>query len=192
MKHSGARSTLRRGLLVALSIGLLGLWGPFKTEAANKDQAPVAKADTPSKTRITADRMISEGQKHFVEFIGTVKVVQDNTIITSDRLKIFYRKKEQNDTTTRLAGNHAITRMIATGNVVIRLENGIAHTKTAEYDMTTQLVTLTGPDSTFTSGESSLSGSKIVFHREKGNIKAEGGNRKQVEVVFSSTESTDQ
>ena len=42
---------------------------------------------------ILADQLITDGEKMWAEFTGTVKAVQGATVITSDRLKIFYRRE---------------------------------------------------------------------------------------------------
>jgi len=49
------------------------------------------------KVYITADKLIAESDAKYAEFIGNVRAVQEDTVITADRLKIFYKKVEDNN-----------------------------------------------------------------------------------------------
>ena len=45
---------------------------------------------------ITSDRLISNNKAGYAEFIGHVKAIQGDTVITSDKLKIFFKKNTKN------------------------------------------------------------------------------------------------
>jgi lipopolysaccharide export system protein LptA len=44
------------------------------------------------KIHITADKLISDNDADYAEFIGNVRATQEDTVITADSLKIFVKK----------------------------------------------------------------------------------------------------
>jgi len=137
------------------------------------------------KTHITADTLIVDGNSDRAEFIGNVKVVQGTTVITSDRLKIFYQKdiaKPEDN----VKGKESIKEIIATGNVNILFDDKIAKTQHAVYTAKTRIFTLTGPGSKITSKNNSISGSKITFFRDDGHVKIESSRSNRVEAIIES------
>ncbi|MGB5158131.1 LptA/OstA family protein [Desulfobacterium sp. N47] len=152
--------------------------------AADKTIKP-KKDGSVEKTRITADMLIVDGNSDKAEFIGKVKAVQGTTVITSDRLNIFYQKVD-----TAAKDNpkekESIKEIIATGNVKILFDDKIAITQHAVYATSTRVFTLTGVGSKITSGNNSITGSKITFFRDDGHVKIESSRSNRVEAVFES------
>ena len=77
---------------------------------------------------------------------------------------------------------------MAIGNVVIQAETRRAETDRAEYRLKEDLVVLSGENSIVTDGKNTLTGSKITWHRNTGQISVEGSDQKRVKAVFYSTE----
>ncbi|MDP3284172.1 MAG: LptA/OstA family protein [Desulfobacterales bacterium] len=165
-------------------VSLLFIFNPDYTFAAEKIQKQ-KKDDSEKKIHITADRMIAEGNSNNAEFIGNVRAVQETTVITSEKLKIFY-KKDSSGTKDNSKVDESIKEIIATGNVKILFDDKIAETQQAVYTAETRILVLNGPDSKVTSGKNTISGSKITFFRDDGRVKVEGSGKSRVEAFFES------
>ena len=66
-----------------------------------------------------------------------------------------------------------------------------AKTDEAQYDVKTMTIVLAGENSTVTSGQNSISGSKIILYRADGRVKVEGGKNRVNAVFFSKGKVTD-
>ena len=165
-------------------VSLLFLFHPDNTFAAEKIQRQ-KKDDGEKKIHITADRLIAEGNSNNAEFTGNVRAVQETTVITSEKLKIFY-KKDSSGIKNNSKGDESIKEIIASGNVKILFDDKIAETQQAIYTTETRILVLNGPDSKVTSGKNIVSGSKITFFRDDGRVKVEGSGNRRVEALFES------
>jgi len=139
------------------------------------------------KIHITADKLISDNEAKYAEFIGNVRATQRDTVITADRLKIFYKKDLDNKKNPPV-GDESIKKIVANGNVQIKFDNRVAVTQQAVYITETRVLVLSGADSKIISGNDSISGEKITIYRTDGRIKVESGKGKRVEAVFYSGE----
>jgi len=171
-------------LICCFAVSLLFLFHPDSPFAAEKMQKQ-QKDTGEKKIHITADRLIAEGNSNNAEFIGNVRAVQETTIITSEKLKIFY-KKDSSGIKDNSKGDESIKEIIATGNVKILFDDKIAETQQAVYTTETRILVLNGPDSKVTSGKNTISGSKITFFRDDGRVKVEGSGNRRVEAFFES------
>lgn len=134
---------------------------------------------------ITSDRLISDNKAGYAEFIGNVKATQADTVITSDRLKIFYKKNIANKGPLSVS-EESIHKIVANGNVEIKFDNRVATAHQAVYNTETMVLVLSGNDAKIISENDSISGEKITFYRTDGRINVESGNKKRVEAVFYS------
>jgi lipopolysaccharide export system protein LptA len=135
------------------------------------------------KIHITADKLISDNEAKYAEFIGNVRATQRDTVITADRLKIFYKKDLDNKKNPPV-GDESIKKIVANGNVQIKFDNRVAVTQQAVYITETRVLVLSGADSKIISGNDSISGEKITIYRTDGRIKVESGKGERVEAVF--------
>jgi lipopolysaccharide export system protein LptA len=126
---------------------------------------------------ISADRLISDSRQNNAEFSGHVKVVQDQTTIVSDRLKILY-KGENSDKVENSgqAGINAgsIDAIEAYGNVRIEFDNRVAVGQKAVYTTNDRKLVLTGPDARVTHGSDMIEGSTITYYRDNGKVEIVG------------------
>ena len=136
---------------------------------------------------IIADELVSDNETNSFEFIGNVKATQGDSVITGDRLKVFYKKNLDNKKNP-LAGEQSIQKIIVTGNVVIRFDNRVAKTEQAIYTTENRILVLSGPGSKIIRGKDSISGEKITLYRTDERIKVESGNENRVEALFYSKE----
>ena len=139
------------------------------------------------KIYITADKLIADSEAKCAEFIGNVRAVQEDTVITADRLKIFYKKVEDNNKNLT-SDEGSIEKIISSGNVKINFDDKVAVAEHAVYTSETGVLVLTGPNSKVTSGTNFVSGEKITIYRAEDRMTVESGNEKRVEAVFYSKE----
>ena len=137
------------------------------------------------KVYITSDKLIADSKAKWAEFIGNVRAVQEDSVITADRLKIFYKKVENNSS---ISDEGSIEKIVSSGNVKINFEDKVAVSEHAVYTSKTGVLVLTGPNSKVTSGTDFVSGDKITFYRAEDRMTVESSNKKRVEAVFYSRE----
>lgn len=147
----------------------------------------VAYADVSSdngKIQIVSDELIYDSEQGCAEFIGRVKAVREDVVITADNLKIFYSNNEKISSLDQ----KAIEKITATGNVIIKFDNKVAFTDQAIYTMKIEQLVLIGDNSKVVSGKNHISGSKITLYKADGRIAVESGNNKRVQAIFFSKE----
>ena len=158
------------------------LSGPVRAETASR----AGKAGTSEDPiRISAQSLVADDLKKYAEFIGNVRAVQGKTVITSDRLKLFYEGAPGNGQGRAAPGSpdtgEGITKIVATGRVKIEFEEMLAEGQEAVYTIADRILVISGPDAKVIRDKSgAISGAKITVHRNDGRIKFEGG----VEGVF--------
>lgn len=133
--------------------------------------------------RITADKLVTDNQKRSADFTGNVKAVQQNTVITTDRLTLFYGSQGGKSPTQ---STNSIERMEANGNVRIEFDNKVAVSRQAVYIIAERKLVLSGPESKVISGQDEISGSKITFYRDKGQVALEGDGKDRVRAIIHS------
>jgi lipopolysaccharide export system protein LptA len=153
-----------------------------------QNQKPANKGESKEQPiRVNADKLISNSEKKYAEFIGDVKAYQGDAVITSDRIRIYYEGNLLNpDKDKKSSDQTAIKRIVATGNVDFVSEQYTAKTDKMEYDFATQILVLTGDNSTITMDKNSIVGSKITYYRADGRFKVEGGPDKRINATFFS------
>jgi lipopolysaccharide transport protein LptA len=141
---------------------------------------------------ITAEQLDSDNKAKFAEFIGNVKAIQGDFVITSDKLRIYYKgellnsEKEQND-------EEMLKKIVATGNVNITTEQFIAKSEKLEYDTASMTIVLIGENSTVINGKNSITGSKIILYQKDGRIKVLSGKNKRIKAeFFTKSETSDE
>ena len=153
--------------------------------SAVAQEAPAGKPlpDSENPIRITADSLITDPKNKTAEFTGHVLATQGDTTITSDKLKVYYKKGNPSGPAS---GMDAIVRMVAQGTVKIVLADTVAHTEHAEYFADQRIVVLTGPNSRIIDGNNTISGQKITLYRDDRRIHVSGTQKEPVEAFFYS------
>jgi len=145
-----------------------------ETSAAKSENVPIV---------ITAEQLESDNKAKFAEFIGNVKATQGDFVITSDKLRIYYKgellnsEKESNN-------EEMLKKIVATGNVNITSKQFIAKSEKLEYDTASMTIVLIGENSTVINGKNSIIGSKIILYQKDGRIKVLGGKNKRIKAEF--------
>lgn len=164
---------------------VLLLWFIFTAlpASAQDRSGKPAEGQPPEKIHIVADELTSDSQNREAEFSGNVQVTQGSTVITSDRLKIFY-SEDLSTAANSAKGEGSIKKIVASGNVKILFDNRVAVSQQAVYNTDTKILVLTGSNSKITSGNDSISGEKITYNRSDGHITVESGHGARVEAIF--------
>jgi len=146
----------------------------FATDKSKAEASDPKPENTP--IIITAEQLESDNKAKFAEFIGNVKVTTADFVITSDKLRIYYKGELLN---TEKKGNdeEMLKKIVATGNVKITSDQYNAKTEKLEYDTATMTIILTGENSTVFSGKNSIIGSKIILYQKDGRVKVLGSKK---------------
>ena len=145
-----------------------------KTSDAKSENEPIV---------ITAEQLVSDNKAKFAEFIGNVKATQGDFVITSDKLRIYYKgellnsEKESND-------QELLKKIVATGNVNVTSDQFIAKAEKLEYDTSSMTIVLIGENSTVINGKNSITGSKIILYQKDGRITVLGDKNKRIRAEF--------
>jgi lipopolysaccharide export system protein LptA len=134
---------------------------------------------------IVADRLISNNQEKYAEFQGNVVATQGDFKVTSDKLRIYY-EGDMVKAGNQGSDEQSVKKIVATGNVKIDTEQYQAQSDMAEYDVPTQIVVLTGDNSTVVSGKNSLKGAKITMWRAEGRVEVDSSPQSRVKAVLYS------
>ncbi len=132
---------------------------------------------------ITADRLDADVNENYSEFSGNVKAVQGDTVITADRIRIYF-KSSRNSSGQLGVGEDAVEKITARGHVKINTGEMTALTSEASYISASRLIVLSGPGSTVKSGKNSITGSSITLDRASGRITVENSAENQVRALF--------
>lgn len=158
--------------------------GPFLVSA--DDRQPNAGAGKKQeKIYITSDMLLVDSDAKYAKFTGSVRLTQGDTVITADLLKVFFND-DLNVAENASTNKDSIKKIVATGNVRINIDDGVAVAEQAEFISETSTVILSGENSKMIRGNNSISGSKITLYRTDGRISVESGDKKRVEAIFFS------
>lgn len=162
-------------LVEALMITRIGYADDRLTVAADKNKERII--------HINADRLISNIEDGWAQFAGNVYVTGKSLSIKSDSLKIYYKRSLKGKPKPS-AGQEAIEKIIATGNVHIKSAELVAISSQAIYTKQTGIIVLSGHDSKVVSGHNSIAGSQIILYMDNEGIKVTGSGNKRVEAEF--------
>jgi len=134
---------------------------------------------------VTSDQIRSNHNESWVEFIGNVKAIQDDGVITADSIRIFYKPSGPG---TQGINSAAVEKMIAQGSVKIVFDNAskTAAAQKAVYTAHDKVLVLSGGDPTVWSGQNIIRGNKITLFQAEDRTLVEGDGKKQVEATFHS------
>ncbi len=148
---------------------------------AQEKTAPLLGSN--EKIEISSDALTVEHGSRYAEFFGNVKVIQGDSVIKADRIRIYYKEGVGQDIKPAQSED-AIEKMVAKGNVKIRFQNRVAVTEEAVYITKTKVLMLSGDNSKITSGNDSISGARITVFTDSNRIMIESSKAQRVEAVF--------
>jgi lipopolysaccharide export system protein LptA len=161
---------------------LMTVYPPSPLSAAEPAPAkPQTTGSEAKKIHITADELISDNAHNNAEFIGNVHARQGNTLITADRLKIFFTSGAKQD---EASPAQSLEKLVASGNVEIKFDNRLAVARQAVYITAERKLILSGPGATVTSGDNTITGETITYYRDDGRFTVQGGTNGRVNAVI--------
>ncbi len=135
---------------------------PEKTSKVKEKASPIS---------ITALRMEADNKEGWVLFIGKVKAIQKDMVLTSERLKVYLDSKGK------------VKRVIASGGVRVEQSGRVITSKEAEYNPTKEVVIFTGNPKAW-QGKNVVMGKRIIYFVKDKRSMVEGGNGKVSAVLF--------
>jgi lipopolysaccharide export system protein LptA len=164
------------------ALGLMALMAGFPAATMGVEPPlPKAIVQENEDIYISADEVITELESGKTLFEGNVRVSQGQSVITADRMIVYYRKAEGDP--DKLAVGESIQKIIARGNVEINYENLIAFTDKAVYMADAKVLTLSGTNTKVISGKSSITGSKFILSLTDGGLSIRGRNGQRVRAL---------
>ena len=141
--------------------------------------------DKGNQIHVSSDKVKSNQNERWVEFIGNVKATQKDGIITADSIRIYYKSKADE---SKGVNATAVDRMIAQGSVKIVFDNAskTALAQKAVYTTQDKVLVLSGGDPTVQSGQDVIRGKKITVFQAEDRTLVEGDEKNQVEATFHS------
>lgn len=118
-----------------------------------------------SSSEFKADRIVFNETEVGAEFTGNVRVAQEETVITADNIKAFFKKSADgefslNGSSTEKIGD-SVEKIVARGNVKIVVEDNVATGDEAVYDSASGKFVLTGDPATLVVGVYTSSASVV-------------------------------
>ncbi|MBF0232107.1 MAG: hypothetical protein HQK62_09320 [Desulfamplus sp.] len=143
------------------------------------------------KLHITSDSMLVEKESAIITFSGNVVATQSDSVIKSDTIIVllFTDTEKKAHPANR---NQEIKSITASGNVKFTSGNRTAFADKAIYTASDQKIILTGGAPRVMTGESYVTGKKIILFQDSGKVIVEGGKDKRVEALFNSKEDFNQ
>jgi lipopolysaccharide transport protein LptA len=121
------------------------------------------------KIDVVADELVSNGNSNYAEFRGNVVTTQQGSVMVSDRLQIYYSKNQEKDKAKAPKDPNkqgAIEKIIATGNVTIKMKEKTARAEKAVYTKNDDFIVLSGGSPRVLMGQNSMSGEIISVNRK--------------------------
>ena len=135
--------------------------------------------------QITSEKLIADSTENSAEFIDHVKAIQRDTIITSDRMKVFFKKGATKSADE--PAQDALVKIVITGNVAIKFDNGVAQAQEAVYIAEKKRLVLSGPNTKIVRDKNTITGEQITITIENGRIQViqvEAGQGDRVEAII--------
>jgi lipopolysaccharide transport protein LptA len=162
---------------------MLSVFAGARNNAAAFETIHPNDADhTNDRIRITADQLVVKVDAAEIEFIGNVKTIRSDAVITSDRLKIIY---DPDTIKNRSPGSkkESIKKIIATGHVKIVSDDIIAETDSAEYTIKSKVLVLLGEQTRVRQGGNSITGTKFTLYRTEGKFSVESESKNPIRAI---------
>ncbi|HMA84249.1 MAG TPA: LptA/OstA family protein [Desulfosalsimonadaceae bacterium] len=134
-----------------------------------------------NKLHIRADRLVSQRESNYIQFMGNVEVDVANTKIASSKLRVFYAKRASAESSLT---REDIKKVVASGGVRIIMEDRIAHCEQAVYHPRKQTLVLTGKSVEIKSENNVVTGSQITFNQKTGEIIVDGAPEQRVNAII--------
>jgi len=137
-------------------------------------------AETQHPIHIQADKMVAHPQKQYVVFEGHVKVAQDNILLTSNALNVYYDPTSQSASMTK----ESVHKILATGNVIIKWKDYRIEAETAHYKPSEDILIISGDKVRLKQGKNIIAGSMITLNLVTEEVEISSNSGEQVEAIY--------
>lgn len=142
---------------------------------------------------IEASELLVEDNNNTATFVGDVVVIQGETSLETERLKVFYAGSGAS--TGEGAVQQRISRLEAEGGVFVTSKDQTAKGDAASFDMTEEIMVMTGREVVLSQGPNVVVGNKLTVNLKTGqaNLTAakastSDGGRVKVRILPNSVE----
>lgn len=143
-------------LFTVLLLAGAPLWAQMQDDTGTESQRPVGS------TLINSDELHSDQTTHTSDFIGKVVVDGQNFHMTCQEMKVFF--------TT----DNKVSKIVATGDVVITQPNRVTHCGHAEYTQDNDTFVLT-EEPVIYDGKTKVQGTRIIINRQTQQMQTDQG-----------------
>ncbi len=181
MKRLPCPDRVLKTLVVVMLI--LISWG---TGAAQQEEKSDADRLTEAPLQITSDKMVAHQTEALVEFSGNVRVVQEDSILLADSVKIYFHPSGKDTKAGQDQGTRdRVTKIIATQNVEYTAGDRKAFGDMAVYTTEDEILVLTGTSARLLTGSSWVKGTKITLYRKDNRAMVESEGKNRVQALFN-------
>lgn len=166
-KRAGCRPLMVVGAVLALLAGV-------PLQAVGQGVSGLKKHDVNQPIDISADELEVQTKDNTAIFRGHVEAVQSDLNIKADRVTVYYR--DQGGELPK-GGPSAISRVDASGNVILTSPTETVKSKWGVYDLDMKIVTL-GGSVVMTRGQNNIRGDRLQLDLVSGVTRIEGGDAK--------------
>lgn len=160
MRRSVSAWSLPKSLLALVLAGTAGL-------AAAQSSTALKNHNSNAPVDFAADRIELQDRADRAVLTGNVEVSQGNMTLKASRVTIAYNSAQQTQ----------VTRMDASGGVVLTTASETARSQFAIYDLRSRLVTMIGGVVISRSGKGETRGNRLVLNMNSGAATLDGGAR---------------
>jgi lipopolysaccharide export system protein LptA len=172
-------SMLKR-LLFLILVVLSMASGSFNVHAKDEGRGSLFKGSEGKPIRIDSDRLEAYKDKNLVEFSGNVVAIQEDKVIKSDHLVLYFKNEGVTDKigSKNMTQSGEVDRIEAQGNVRITERERIVTGDKAIFYNGEQKIIVTG-NPVMQEGENVLRGDKIIvlLNENRGVVESNAGKR---------------
>jgi lipopolysaccharide export system protein LptA len=133
--------------------------------------------------QIESDKLEVREQDNIAIFTGNVTVTQGPTVLKSGRMTVHYAKDGGSATT----GSSKIERLEVDDKVYVKSERQVATGDSGEFNLKTDMLTLSGSKVVLSEGPNVLVGCKLIVEMKSGRAQVDGCVGQQKRVIMSIT-----
>ncbi|MFD1744740.1 LptA/OstA family protein [Rhizobium helianthi] len=137
--------------------------------------------------QIQSDQLEIKDQEKKAFFTGNVEVVQGTTTMKAAKMTVLYKGDAAGSGSgggsSMTSGQQDIDKIFVSGKVFLNSGTQTATGDEGEYDMASQMFTLTGSKVVLTDGPNVLTGCKLIVHVDTGEAKLDNCG-KRIEIML--------
>jgi lipopolysaccharide export system protein LptA len=181
---------------VTMACALLLMAGPVQGQTFSDAFAGFGSKDG-EPIEIEASELQVEDNSSTATFTGDVVVTQGDTSLKTERLKVFYIGSGSGSQAQESAVQQRISRLEAAGGVYISARDQTAKGDAASFDMTREVMVMTGREVVLSQGPNVVVGNRLTVNLKTGQanltagggaVSSQGGGRVKVRIQPNSVQ----